>query len=269
LFAFWLPAAGAEEEIGSLRSDIEALKAGQKAIRDDLQSIKNMLRPQSPPRPALQNVTVSFDGDPYRGDKNAPVTVVEFSDYQCPFCGRHVRDTMPKLEADYVKTGKVKYVFRDFPLESIHKEAARASEAANCADDQGKYWEMHDHLFTNQRAIGLGAFSEDAKSLGLDVATFDTCLNGGKYVEEVKKDVADGIQIGITGTPTFFIARTDPTRPQIKDAAALVGAQDYGAFKKVIDALLAPPQPTPQNQPPPPAGQPPVIQAPLGQVPSK
>ncbi len=249
-----LTPAVAEEGIESLRNDIEALKAGQKAIRDDLQAIKGMLRPQAPARPALQNVTVNTDDDPYRGDKNAPLTIVEFSDYQCPFCGRHVKDTLPKLEADYIKTGKVKYIFRDFPLESIHKEAAAAAAAAHCAGDQGKYWEMHDHLFANQRAIALAAFSDDAKTLGLDVATFETCMKDGKYTEEVKKDVADGVQIGITGTPTFFLARTDLANPQIKGATALVGAQPYAAFKEAIDALLAPSSPTPPAPPSPPSG---------------
>jgi protein-disulfide isomerase len=246
--------AMAAEGIESLRIDIEALKAGQKAIRDDLQAIKGLLRPQAPARPALQNVTVNTDDDPYRGDKNAPLTLVEFSDYQCPFCGRHVKDTLPKLETDYIKTGKVKYIFRDFPLESIHKEAAAAAEAANCAGDQGKYWEMHGHLFANQRAIALAAFSDDAKTLGLDVATFEACMKNGKYTEEVKKDVADGMQIGITGTPTFFLARTDPASLQIKGATALVGAQPYAAFKEAIDALLSPPAPAPPIPPSPPSG---------------
>jgi protein-disulfide isomerase len=99
-------------------------------------------------------VVLSVDGAPSMGNGDAKVTLIEFSDYQCSFCGRHFSQTLPRLMTEYVKTGKVKYVLRDFPLEPIHPLAFKAAEAARCASDQGKYWEMHDRLFSNQQALG-------------------------------------------------------------------------------------------------------------------
>jgi protein-disulfide isomerase len=99
-------------------------------------------------------VVLNLKGDPFKGEKNAKVTLVEFSDYQCPFCARHVRATLPPLESEYIATGKIKYVFRNFPIASIHPLAFKAHEAANCSGEQDKYWEMHDRLFANSKALG-------------------------------------------------------------------------------------------------------------------
>ena len=238
-----IPPAQAEVTLEDLLQEMEALKTRQQGMQSDLQEIKNLLRGKIAPPPVPQNVTVGLDDDPSQGDPNAPVTLVEFSDYQCPFCARHFRETLPQIDAEYVKTGKVRYVFRDFPLD-IHPQAERAAQAAHCAGDQGKYWPMHDQLFGNPRAIGLDDFTAQATAIGLDLVRFNACLSDKKYAEEVKKDLKEGQQLGITGTPGFFIGRTDAASNQVKGARALIGAQPYASFKAAFDALLAPPVPS-------------------------
>ena len=239
-----VPPAHAEATLENLQREMEALKTGQSSLKNDIEEIKNLLRGKVGPPPIPQNVTVSLDDDPSKGDPNAPLTLVEFSDYQCPFCARHFRDTLPQIEAEYIKTGKLRYVFRDFPLD-FHAQAERAAQAAQCAGDQGKYWPMHDQLFSDPRAISLDDFTVQATAIGLDLVRFNTCLSEKKYAEEVKKDLKEGQQLGITGTPGFFIGRTDVAANQAKGARPLIGAQPYASFKAAFDALLAPSVPPP------------------------
>lgn len=143
------------------------------------------------------------------------------------------------MEQDYIKTGKVKYVTLDFPLESIHKNAFKAAEAAHCAGAQGKYWEMHARLFANQGALGPNDLPSHAEALGLDKTAFQTCLESGRYAGAIRKMLADGQQAGVTGTPAFFFGVTEPNDSKVKSLRQLKGAQPYAAFQAAIDALLA------------------------------
>jgi len=127
-------------------------------------------------------------------------------------------------------------VFLDLPLESIHKFAFKAAEAANCAGDQGMYWEMHDRLFESQKA--LEPWTPHAEAIGIDVAQFEECLNSGKHANEIRKDMSEAQKAGVTGTPTFFFAVTDPASSKVKTIVRLSGAQPYAAFKAQIDRLL-------------------------------
>jgi protein-disulfide isomerase len=251
--------AQSSKELNELKRELEALKTGQLSIQKDLAEIKNLLlqkelqamreqlqaRPaqgaqaQAPSAPAPETQTlVSIDGGAMKGDKNAKLTLVEFTDYQCPFCSRHLRDTFPQIENDYIKTGKVRYVLREFPLESIHPQAVKAAEAAGCAGEQGKYWEMHDRLFANQNALAPAQLSGHADAISLDQAKFKSCLESGKFTAKVRKDLADAQKYGATGTPTFFIGLTDPKSSEIKAVRKIVGAQSYAAFKDAFDTLL-------------------------------
>jgi len=166
------------------------------------------------------------DDDPSIGSPDAPVTIIEFSDFQCPFCARFSLDTLPQLKENYISKGKVRMVFRDFPL-GFHAQALPAAEAAECADEQGKFWEMHDKIFQNQGSLGTSSYKQWAKDLGLDSAKFDACLDSGKYANEVNKDLQDGQSAGVSGTPTFFI-----------NGKEVVGAQPFSVFQQVIDAEL-------------------------------
>jgi len=168
------------------------------------------------------------DDDPSLGNPNAPVTIVEFSDFQCPYCARFFANTLGALKDKYVKTGKVRFVYRDFPLSSIHSEATGAAEAAACANEQGKFWEYHDKIFQNQQALGAANYKQWAKDLGLNAAAFNQCVDARRYADEVQKDFNDGRKAGISGTPTFFI-----------NGKMVVGALPIEEFEIAIEEALA------------------------------
>lgn len=183
---------------------------------------------------AVATVAASVDDDAVLGNPNAPVTLIEFSDFQCPFCRKFYKETLPQIKKDYIATGKVKLVYRDFPLVQIHPGATPAAEGAECAEDQGKFWEMHDAIFDEQEKLGSGTvqFTADdvkkwAGNIGLDTTKFNQCLDSGKYKQEVEKDLADGSAAGVTGTPAVFV-----------NGRLVVGAQPFSAFKVVIDEEL-------------------------------
>ena len=236
------PLATAEEDGSALRAELRELKQGQEAILKDLEEIKKLLaaRPAPPaPPPVAQKIdaVVAVGSIPPKGEPTAPLTIIEFSDYQCPFCSRHVQQTMPQLVKDYVDTGKLRYVFRDFPLESIHPQAVKAAEAARCAGDQGKYWEMHGKLFANQRQLQAEKLLEYAREIELNETAFQECLDQGKYTEAVKKDLEEGSQLGIRGTPTLVLGVSDGDR--VKEAVVIRGAHPLATFKAEIDKMLA------------------------------
>ncbi|NQV91058.1 thioredoxin domain-containing protein [Candidatus Woesearchaeota archaeon] len=183
------------------------------------------------PAPTL-DVKSLLDDDAVKGDKNAPVTIVEWSDYECPFCERFYSDTLAQIDNEYIKTGKVKLVYRDFPL-SFHPQAQKAAEAAECAGDQGKYYEMHNLLFEKGVTGGVAGFKAFAKELKLDSVKFDKCLDDGTHASEISSDMADGAAAGIQGTPGFVIGPSDGK------GIAISGAQPFAVFKQVIDAALA------------------------------
>lgn len=151
----------------------------------------------SPPR-----VEVGYDPARLRGNPKAPVSLVEFSDFQCPFCGK-VEPTLKDLLSKY--KDQVRVAYRDFPLSQIHPQAQGAAEATRCAGEQGKYWEYHDLLFANQAKLDAASLAEHAGSLALDKKKFNECLKSGKFKAAVLQDFQDGSQAGVTGTPAFFI----------------------------------------------------------------
>jgi protein-disulfide isomerase len=175
--------------------------------------------------PAAARVPVSADKGFVRGAKDAPVTIVEFSDFQCPFC-KNATATVKQVVEKY--QGKVKWVFRDFPIPSLHPAAPKAHEAARCAAEQGKFWEYHDLLFEKSPRQAPEELKQYAKDLSLDAAAFAQCLDSGKHQAAVNSDISEGAQLGITGTPTFFI-----------NGRQLVGAQPASTFQKIIDNELA------------------------------
>ncbi len=196
-------------------------------------------QPAQQPAAGEQRVKVSVDDDPALGSKDAKVTVIEFSDFQCPFCRRYFTQTFEQVKKNYIDSGKIRYVYRDYPL-PFHPAALPYAEAANCANEQGKFWDFHDKIFEEQNKQGVGtvdylgadAVKKIASDLGLDTAKFNTCFDSEKYKDEVQKDLAAGSTAGVSGTPTFFIGNDK------KGYKALVGAQPYAAFQTAIDAEL-------------------------------
>ena len=225
-------------DVAALKKEVAELKVMLKDMQKDLRAIKDLASGKQPP---LENVQISIDGAHVQGDTNAKVMLVEFSDFQCPYCGRHAGETYSKIVDEYVKTGKVRYALRNFPIESIHPLAFKAGEAAECANDQGKYWEMHDRLFKNQTQLQANELMGHAVALGLDQAQFKQCMDAGKHSAKIKKDVADGGQLGVKGTPTFFFGYVDDQDPKkLKAVTILRGAQPFNAFTGILNNLLEP-----------------------------
>ena len=164
------------------------------------------------------------EGDAVRGNASAPVTIVEFSDFQCPFCAR-VNPTLDRVRQTY--GDRVRLVFKDYPLGN-HPLAPKAAEAARCAGDQNKFWEMHDAMFANQRALEVPSLKQTARAIGLDGAAFDQCLDSSKHQEAVRANTALGERMGVNSTPTLYI-----------NGRAVIGAMPFESFKQIIDEELA------------------------------
>lgn len=225
----------------STSKELAEIKANQEAIQKELAEIKKLLKEgaRAPAgQPGFKPTDVILGDVPFKGDADATVTLIEWSDYQCPFCARHYRDVMPTLEKDYIETGQLKYVMRENPL-GFHKMAMGASQAALCAKDQGKYWEMHNLMFENQKELQVDNLKAHAVSLGLDTAAFDSCLDGKKYEKKVNDDLAEGRALGVRGTPGFVLGVTDPDDPNKVFASQFInGAQSLDTFKRTVDQLL-------------------------------
>ncbi len=186
----------------------------------------------APTRTPKEDVTVGHL--PTIGNDNAKVTVVEFSDYQCPFCEQFDKNTFPQLNDEYIKTGKIRFAYRHYPLTSIHPNAQKAAEASECANEQGKFWDYHAKLFESQEnwttltgdALS-NAFADYAGGLGLDQGQFKSCLDAEKYKQLVDADAADGATAGVDGTPTFFV-----------NGWRMVGAQPFAQIQQLIEQEL-------------------------------
>jgi protein-disulfide isomerase len=175
--------------------------------------------------PPVRRIEMATQGAPVRGAAQAPVTIVEFSDFQCPFC-KQAHPTLAQVLERY--PGKVRLFYRDFPLDGLHPQARRAAEAARCAHDQGKFWEFHDLLFTNSPQAGDSDLRRYATQTGLDVTQFEGCLASGVHKGAVQRDIDEGTRLGVTGTPAFFV-----------NGRPLSGAQPLETFARIIDEELA------------------------------
>ncbi len=175
----------------------------------------------------------------FMGNKNAKVVLLEFADYQCPFCGRFHRETFPQIDKNYIATGKVKFVFRNFPLEKSHPDAFKAAETALCAGEQGAFWAMHNRLFASQGSGSFNDWTKHAQALGLNLDSFTRCLDSDATAAKIKKDVADAKSVGVKVTPTFLLGVIDPGTSQLKIFDKIEGAQDYATFKKALDNVIA------------------------------
>jgi protein-disulfide isomerase len=234
------PSAQSPKDAESLRKEIDALKAQQAEMQKSLEEIREFLRAATGGRfgaPSLVNSTFDTAGAPSNGQPRAPITLVEISDYHCPFCRRHVQQTQPKLYSEYVNTGKVRHVFIHYPIAQLHPDAYKSHEAASCAADQGKFWDLHTKLFespikTSEQLTAL------AQSAGLDATAFRACLDSGRHAKEVQDSVARISKLNVSGTPMFFVGRT-ATDSKITIAKVIEGAQPYDVFKTSIDELMA------------------------------
>lgn len=208
------------KELGEIRKLLEKIeKQGGRAA-------------QRPAKPTTANISIK--GKQMMGAADAPVTVVEFADYQCPYCLRFTKTTFPTLKQKYIDTGKVRWVALNLPL-SFHKDAKKAAQAAHCAGEQDKFWDMREVLFNNPKKLSKEDLPVHAETLSLDVNAFNDCLQSDRHLAEIDQDANDANTIGLTGTPSFIIGKTasDEITGQV-----LIGAQPLSAFDSVINKAL-------------------------------
>lgn len=217
---------------------IAELKLDNNLLRKEVDLLKTQLVQLKKGGAKNKNISkVSLDDDYILGKKNGltQVAIVEFSDFECSFCRRHITQTLPKLKKNYIDTGKIQYVMRDFPLD-FHLNAKSAAIAANCAGQQDAYWQMHEKLFNTKGSKGKPLYLQMAKQLMLDENKFTTCLDNPAQAKEIEDDLAYGASVGVSGTPAFFIGKLKDGH--IIDATFISGAQSYDRFSRVIDSIL-------------------------------
>lgn len=233
-----------QEPSGSVQHQLDELKDGQQRLLKEVEEIKKLLQ-EKPARtdfgakPAAPNVTsVNVYGEPYRGTNTARVAIIEYSDFDCSFCGRYARNIFPRVDENYVQRGKVRYFFRDLP-EPNETNAWLKARTARCAGDQGKFWEMHDRLFAAQEASAQD-LSALVQTIGLDAEEFNACLFSEKYLENIQRSAAGARRMGLFGTPAFLIGTLTEDGGFVRVKKVLVGAESYDSIKSVLDELLAP-----------------------------
>ena len=207
------------KELAGIRNTLDRLEKQQRTGK----------RPQLP-----KTASASTRGRPVLGNPKASVTVVEFTDYQCPFCSRFEKSTFKQLKKNYIDTGKIRWVVLDMPL-SFHKDAVYASQAAHCANEQDKFWALRELLFQNQKELLPEHIAAYAQQVGIQTEAFNQCLNSNRYQEAIKRDIAEAEKQRISGTPTFVVGKS---KPDMVTGKRIVGAQRYNVFSAEIEALL-------------------------------
>ena len=227
-----------------IRQEIYELKQGQQSIREELEAIKVLLEKIStqqakptPSGPVIRDVEFSIGNNPVKGKAGAGLILIEFTDYECPFCGRYVRETFPQILTEYIDKGLIKYSVIDMPLTMMHPKAAKAAEASHCADAQGKFWEIHELMMSKQES--LGDLSSYAESLNLDIPQFEQCLNSGQHDKTVQSGMALARTLGINAVPGFIIGRVDSAdRGNVTGISIIQGAMPFASFKIELDAAI-------------------------------
>lgn len=253
-----VPPLAAEPPTAPAAQDSEA---AERAEREALLAL--VRRDRGPAKD--ESVVLDVTGQPSVGNEQAPVVLLEFTDFQCPFCRRHLSGVLPKLLEEYVNCGKVRYVFFDFPSETKHPNAFNAALAARCASDQRRYWDVHNWLFANSQLLDRERLLEHVNAVGLDVPSFSACLDSGRHAEAVRSNMERGVQLRVRGTPTFFLGRKGEKPGEVVVVRRITGAQPLELFQKEVDFQLAEAASKPPSVPPvaccePPVGAPPATE---------
>jgi protein-disulfide isomerase len=229
------------DDIKEILIQLKDVKASQASMQRDIQEIKVAVRGRqaAPPQVVPTNLVVNVEGHAFKGAPEAQLVMIEFTDYQCPFCRRYYSNTFSKIDTDYIQTGKLKYYVFNSPL-PMHKDAPMAAQASVCARDQKKFWEMRDSLFSQEGAAALSreALDKKAKELGLNETVFQACLNGGQHTNEIDSDISIAQKLGM-GTPSFLFGVVEPTGGKVRGKQIMAGARPYDDFKSMIDELLS------------------------------
>lgn len=231
----------AASDIDAIKKELAAIRAQQAAMQRDITAIKNLLMSQAgggklgPQAPSSINIA----GRPSKGSEQASLIMVEFTDFQCPYCGSYVSTIFPSIERDYINSGKIRYIVKNLPLQQIHPNAYQAAVAAMCAADEGRFWQMHDRLFANQRQLGADQLEKYADQAGVDRRKFKSCVAGHAHDAIIREDMDEATQSRIGGTPAFMLATANADGTTVTPGRIIIGAQPYSTFKSAIDALLA------------------------------
>jgi len=229
----------------SVQEQLQALHQGQERILRELEAIKSRL-PENPARneygtkaAATNLISLNVHGESFRGDAKAHVAIMEYSDFACSFCARYALEIYPRLQQQYVDTGKVRYYFRDLPAPE-HTNALRLARAARCAGAQGKFWEMHDQLFAMQPEQQLAAIEARAESIGLDMTGWKECLQSDRFTDNIRRSVLSAKRVGIYGTPALILGTVDESGDFLRSTQLLVGTESYENVVAALDHLLNP-----------------------------
>lgn len=207
-----------------IRSELSAIRADQQEFHGFIESV-------SP--------TLDVSGDPAIGAEEALVTLIEFSDYECPFCIRHFSQTMPEINEKLIETGRIQYVFRDFPIAQLHPEAVLAHQATRCAAEQGRFWELHVKMFSPAGTHTMDQIEAHARDAGIDIEPFRTCVTSGRTLPDVQQSVQTAARLGANGTPAFFLGIRDPETHRVRIVQPISGAVPYEEFERVVAGIEA------------------------------
>jgi protein-disulfide isomerase len=224
-------------QLQELRKSNKELVETVSALNDSVKNLEAKVSGLASGRPAAPSApkSLAFNNTNAMGSKKARVAIIEYTDYQCPFCSRHSKQVLPEIKKKLVETNKVAYVVEDFPL-GFHGAAKKAAVAANCAGKQGKYWPMHDALFASPNRLGEELYQEIATAEKLNMKKFSACLNDPDNEKAIDRSIAAGSEIGVTGTPKFFIGQIEGDT--IINVTSISGAQSYGVFEAAVEKHL-------------------------------
>src|ERR1700722_15377075 len=235
LAVFLLATAGAhgsqpsDVHIAKLKDDVARLTTQQQQILESLDELKKMIK--GPGQPALKPpATMSLAGEPFKGERTATLAIIEYADFQCPFCRHFEHDVYPQIRDGYINTGKVKYFHRDMPL-PFHQGAVPAARAAHCASEQGKFWEMHDSLLGDAASLTPADIDERAGKLGMNVSELDKCISSDRFADIIQRGTSEASAMQISGPPTFIIGTLDADGNVMNVKKTVVGASPLEAFK--------------------------------------
>jgi protein-disulfide isomerase len=226
-------ACASRSDVEELKKEVESLKAAQAQMA----KLIGGARPQQQARALPASLDMS--GAPFKGSATSTVALVEFSDYECPYCIRHFTQVMPDIQRTYIDTNKIRYMFRDFPIDELHPQSIRAHVAAHCAVEQGKFWDLHNRLFSKAGSHTPEELDARARESGLNQTAFDACVAADKYSASIRQSTAFAISLGASGTPFFIVGKFDPKTNQLTQLKPIPGAYPFAQFQQYIDAALA------------------------------
>ena len=246
------PAPGTRPEARRppLQAQIDQLREGQDRLLEELKEIKALLQERTPrletavARQAPDLLTVNVFGEPFKGSPAARVAILEYSDFDCSYCAKYATEIYPLIEHAYLKTGMVKYFFRDYPGPE-HPGALFKAKVARCAGDQDRFWEAHDLLFRNQKPMDGPGMAQFTQKLGLEESRFQACLTSNRYIEAIQRSADGAARMRLNGTPAFLIGTLSEDGSLLQAAKVFLGAESFQAFRDALDGLLRVPNQTP------------------------